>query len=152
MQGRALGTDADGIDSEGGLQDYVDKLATIPLEFSPGESWNYSVATDVLGYLVEKISGQPFEAFLKARIDGNLAILDKRLAGRSWILGERPTIADISLCAYLYYPADEFGFDIAATHKNIGAWLERMKVLPGWKHPYDLMPGYPFGTQGYRHR
>jgi glutathione S-transferase len=82
-------------------------------------------------------------AFLKGRIDGSLAIVDKRLADRSFILGERPTIADISLCAYLYYPADEFGFDIAGTHKNIGAWLERMKALPGWKHPYELMPGYP---------
>jgi glutathione S-transferase len=82
-------------------------------------------------------------AFLKSRIDGNLAILDKRLAGRSFILGERPTIADLSLCAYLYYPADEFGFDISGTHKNVGAWLERIKALPGWKHPYDLMPGYP---------
>ena len=82
-------------------------------------------------------------AFLKARIDGNLAIVDKRLEGRSFILGNRPTIADISLCAYLYYPAEEFGFDIAGTHKNIGAWLDRIKALPNWKHPYELMPGYP---------
>ncbi len=82
-------------------------------------------------------------AFLKTRIDGSLAIVDKRLEGRSFILGGRPTIADISLCAYLYYPPDEFGFDIAAAHKNISAWLERIKALPGWKHPYELMPGYP---------
>jgi glutathione S-transferase len=82
-------------------------------------------------------------AFLKGRIEGNLAIVDKRLAGRSYMLGDRPTIADLSLVAYMYYPADEFGFDIAAQYKNIGAWLERIKALPGWKHPYDLMPGYP---------
>jgi glutathione S-transferase len=82
-------------------------------------------------------------AFLKGRIDGSLAILDKRLAQAPFVLGDRPTIADISLCAYLYYPAEEFGFDIAAEHKNIGAWLERMKALPGWEHPYKLMPGYP---------
>jgi glutathione S-transferase len=81
--------------------------------------------------------------FLKGRIDGNLAILDKRLTGRSFLLGERPTIADLSLCAYLYYPAEEFGFDIAGTHKNIAAWLDRIKALPNWKHPYDLMPGHP---------
>jgi len=80
-------------------------------------------------------------AFLKGRIDTNLAIVDKRLAARSFVLGERPTIADISLVAYLYYPAEEFGFDIAAAHRNIAAWLERMKTLPGWAHPYDLMPG-----------
>ena len=82
-------------------------------------------------------------AFLKARIDGNLAIVDKRLASRAFVLGERPTIADISLVAYLYYPAEEFGFDIAATHPSIGKWLDSVKALPGWKHPYELMPGYP---------
>ncbi len=81
--------------------------------------------------------------FLKGRIDGNLAIVDKRLAKAPFMLGDRPTIADISLCAYLYYPAEEFGFDIAAEHKNIAAWLTRMKALPGWAHPYDLMPGHP---------
>lgn len=82
-------------------------------------------------------------AFLKGRIDGNLAIIDKRLGSAPFMLGNRATIADLSLCAYLYYPAEEFGFDIADTHKNIGAWLERIKALPGWKHPYELMPGYP---------
>ena len=81
--------------------------------------------------------------FLKGRIDNTLGILDKRLAGRSYVVGSEPTIADLSLCAYLYYPAEEFGFDIAAQHKNIAAWLDRIKALPGWKHPYELMPGYP---------
>ncbi len=89
-------------------------------------------------------AGEPAAlAFLKVRIDGNLTILDKRLAATPFVLGDRPTIADISLVAYLYYPAEEFGFDIAAQHKNIAAWLERIKALPGWAHPYDLMPGYP---------
>jgi glutathione S-transferase len=82
-------------------------------------------------------------AFLKGRIDNNLAILDKRLAAGPYIVGQRPTIADLSLVAYLYYPADEFGFDIAAQHKHVAAWLERIKALPRWKHPYDLMPGHP---------
>ena len=66
----------DGVDSEGGLQDFVDRLGTVPLEFSPGESWNYSVATDVLGYLVETISGQPFDVFLKTRIFDPLKMVD----------------------------------------------------------------------------
>jgi len=82
-------------------------------------------------------------AFLKGRIDGNLAILDKRLASHSFVLGERPTIADISLVGYLYYPAEEFGFDIATTYPAIAKWLDRIKALPGWEHPYKLMPGYP---------
>lgn len=86
-------------------------------------------------------------AFLKGRIDGNLAIVNKRLAAHDYLLGDRPTIADISLAGYLYYPAEEFGFDIAKEHPAIGAWCERLKRLPGWKRPYEIMPGYPLGTR-----
>jgi len=59
-----------------GLQGFVDDLAGIPLEFSPGTAWNYSVATDVLAYLVEKISGVPFADFLQQRILGPLGMVD----------------------------------------------------------------------------
>ena len=91
-----------------------------------------------------KPAGDPtVMGFLKGRIDGSLTIVNKRLATRPYMVGDRPTIADISLAGYLYYPAEEFGFDIAKDHPAIGAWLERMRALPGWKHPYDLMPGYP---------
>jgi glutathione S-transferase len=85
-------------------------------------------------------------SFLKGRIDNNLAIVNKRLTGRQFLISNTPTIADISMTAYLYYPAEEFGFDIAKDHPAIASWLDRMKVLPGWKHPYDLMPGHPLGT------
>ena len=95
-----------------------------------------------------KPAGDPaVMAFLKTRIDGSLAIVNKRLASQAYLLGERPAIADISLTAYLYYPADEFGFDIVKDHPAIARWLDRMKTLPGWKHPYELMPGYPLGTR-----
>jgi glutathione S-transferase len=90
--------------------------------------------------------------FMKGRIDGALAIVNKRLIGRKFLVAERPTIADVSMTGYFYYTAEEFGFDIAAEHPAIAAWMERMAALPGWKHPYDLMPGYPFGTQGYRNQ
>src|SRR5581483_873524 len=95
-----------------------------------------------------KPAGDPaVMAFLKGRIDASLAIVNKRLSGRHFLASDRPTIADVSMTAYLYYPAEEFGFDIAKDHPAIGAWLKRMQALPGWKQPYDLMPGYPFGTQ-----
>jgi glutathione S-transferase len=81
--------------------------------------------------------------FLKSRIDGALGILDKHLARRPYIVGDKPTIADLSLVGYLYYPAEELDFDVAQEHKNIGAWLGRIKALPNWRHPYDLMPGHP---------
>ena len=82
-------------------------------------------------------------AFLKGRIDNALGIVDKRLAKAPYVLGERPTIADISLVAYLYYPPEEFGFDLAKDYPAIGSWLTRIKALPNWAHPYDLMPGHP---------
>ena len=96
-----------------------------------------------LRYLARPPGDPNVIAFLKGRIDGNLAILDKRLATRDFMLGARPTIADLSLVGYMYYPPEELGFDIAAEHKNIAGWLARIRALPGWKHPYDLMPGYP---------
>jgi glutathione S-transferase len=100
-----------------------------------------------------KPSGDPaVMTFLQGRARGNLAIVNKRLDGRKFLVSDKPTIADVSMTGYLYYPAEEFGFDIANDYPSIGAWLERMKALPGWEHPYDLMPGYPFGTQGYRNQ
>ena len=58
------------------LDEMIGLLAKTPLEFSPGEAWNYSVSTDVLGYLVGKISGRSFEEFLKERILAPLEMTD----------------------------------------------------------------------------
>jgi len=100
-----------------------------------------------------KPAGDPaVMAFLQTRAQNNLAIVAKRLTGRQYLVSDRPTIADVSMTGYFYYPAEEFGFDIAKDHPAIAAWLARMQALPGWKHPYDLMPGYPFGTSGYRNQ
>ncbi len=62
--------------TSGTLQSMIDELAKIPLEFSPGEAWNYSLSTDVIGYLIGKISGKPFEQFLKERILDPLGMKD----------------------------------------------------------------------------
>jgi CubicO group peptidase (beta-lactamase class C family) len=58
------------------LREMVEHLATVPLEFSPGTRWNYSVSTDVLGYLVEVISGQPFDQYVQERILDPLRMVD----------------------------------------------------------------------------
>ena len=62
--------------TDGGLQGMIDQLARIPLDFSPGTAWNYSVAIDVLGYLVEKLSGQSFGEFLRTRLFEPLGMND----------------------------------------------------------------------------
>jgi CubicO group peptidase (beta-lactamase class C family) len=62
--------------AEGGLDRMIADLAQLPLEFSPGAAWNYSVSTDVLGYLIGKISGQPFDEFLRQRLFAPLGMTD----------------------------------------------------------------------------
>ncbi|MDB5666860.1 glutathione S-transferase family protein [Cypionkella sp.] len=79
--------------------------------------------------------------FLQARLKSAYTILNGHLEGRKWVAGEAMTIADLSLCGYLYYP-EPFGFD-RKDWPNIDAWLDRIAAVPGWKHPYDLMPGKP---------
>ncbi len=64
------------IEKHGTLDEMVEKLARLPLEFSPGTAWNYSVSTDVLGYIVGKLTGQPFEAYLRERILQPLGMAD----------------------------------------------------------------------------
>ena len=58
------------------LEQMIDELARVPLEFSPGSAWNYGISTDVVGYLVGKVSGQPFEQFLRSRILDPLGMTD----------------------------------------------------------------------------
>jgi glutathione S-transferase len=87
------------------------------------------------------------EAFLKGRLANTLGIVDKRLARAPFLLGERPTIADLSLVGYLYYPPEEYGFNVAADYPAIGAFMARIQALPGWRHPYELMPGHPLVRQ-----
>ena len=80
-------------------------------------------------------------AFLKPRIDSAYGIVDKHLATREWMVGGAPTIADFSLSGYLFYPAQESGIDVAASHPHIGAWLQRLRRLDGWGDPYAVLPG-----------
>jgi CubicO group peptidase (beta-lactamase class C family) len=70
---RRLGVGRDGAKD---LRGMIETLATLPLEFSPGTRWNYSVSTDVLGYLVEVFSGMPFDEYLRTKIFEPLGMVD----------------------------------------------------------------------------
>ncbi len=96
-----------------------------------------------LRYFIQfmKTGETPVTEFLRGRIKGSLGILDLQLKKQQFVVGSTPSIADFSLCGYLFWP-DEFGVSWS-DHPHIGAWLERIKALPGWVHPYELMPGYP---------
>ena len=80
-------------------------------------------------------------AFLRGRLDTAFTIVDKHLAGRAFMVGSEATIADMSLCGYLFFPVAESGYEIAGRFANIHAWLDRVRAIPGWADPYDILPG-----------
>lgn len=79
--------------------------------------------------------------FSQGRLAAAYTVLNAHLEGRKFIVGDGLTNADLSCCGYLYYP-EPFGFE-RSDYPNIDRWLDTIAALPGWKHPYDLMPGSP---------
>jgi glutathione S-transferase len=80
-------------------------------------------------------------AYFRKRIDDFLQILELHLQNRSFVVGGRATVADISMVGYLSFPKEEAGYDLATSHPAVDAWLGRVAKLPGWRSPYDLLPG-----------
>jgi CubicO group peptidase (beta-lactamase class C family) len=103
------------------LQGFVEALAELPLEFSPGEAWNYSVSTDVLGAVVERVSGMELDAFFRERIFAPLGMDD----------------------TFFHVPADKFDrltdcWTLKASEGRVlydrgeaSAWSRRPKLLSG---------------------
>jgi glutathione S-transferase len=80
-------------------------------------------------------------AWLRGRLDNAFGIVDKHLAGRSFMVGDAPTIADFSLSGYMFYPVEESGYPVEGRYPNIAAWVERLRKVPGWADPYEVLPG-----------
>lgn len=80
-------------------------------------------------------------AWLRGRLDNAFGIVDKHLAGREFMVGNAPTIADFSLSGYLFYPVEESGYPVEGRFPNIAAWVQRLKAIPGWADPYEVLPG-----------
>ncbi|KHA53396.1 glutathione S-transferase family protein [Sulfitobacter geojensis] len=95
----------------------------------------------LMNFLPEDKRPQEVITFNLGRLQAAYGVLNDHLEGRDWIVGDGVTNADLSCCGYLYYP-EPFGFDRSA-FPNIDAWLTRLSQQPGWKAPYDLMPGSP---------
>ena len=79
--------------------------------------------------------------FLRARAETAWGVLNAHLAGREFVVGDHLTIADFSLCGYLFWP-EEIGVDWSV-YPNIRDWLARISAMPRFKPPYELMPGHP---------
>lgn len=86
----------------------------------------------------QKKAGDPAADFLYARAKGAWKVLDQHLADREWVAAPRPTIADLSLCGYLFWP-EQIGADWN-DYPAVKAWLDRVRNLPGWAPPEALMP------------
>lgn len=95
----------------------------------------------LLNFLPEDKRPAQAIGFLQGRLQAAYKVLNTHLEGRDWIVGDGLTNADISCCGYLFYP-EPYGF-VRVDWPNIDRWLSNIENTPGWKHPYDLMPGHP---------
>lgn len=95
----------------------------------------------MMNFLPEKHRNEQVIQFMQGRLKAAYHSLDTALHGKDWLVGEHMTIADIANCGYLFY-SEPFGFN-RKQWINIDRWLSNIEETPGWKHPYDLMPGNP---------
>lgn len=144
------------ITQSGAIQDYVCGLSGAMTGESPEERrevlrwvlWDNHKLSSMAGmtrflmnFLPEDKRPAEVIAFNQGRLKAAYQVLNAHLDGRDWIVGASLTVADISCCGYLFYP-EPFGFD-RTDWPQIDAWLTRIEQTPGWRHPYDLMPGSP---------
>ncbi len=83
----------------------------------------------------------PVLAEFRKRAETAWRILDAHLDARRYVVGDRLTIADLSLCGYVFWP-EEIGVDWDH-YPHLRDWIARLRDEPGWVHPYALMPGHP---------
>jgi glutathione S-transferase len=95
----------------------------------------------LMNFLPEDKRPEAVISFQQARLRASYKVLDQHLAARDWMVGAAPSLADFACCGYLFYP-EPFGF-ARSEWPAIDHWLTRIADLPGWKHPYELMPGSP---------
>ena len=95
----------------------------------------------MMNFLPEKHRNEEVIKFMQGRLHAAYLLLNTVLQDKDWLVGSEITIADIANCGYLFY-SEPFGFD-RDKWENIDRWLSNIEETPGWKHPYDLMPGNP---------
>ena len=100
------------------LLNMVEKLGKIPLVFEPGERWNYGVSTDVLGYLVEAVSGMPFETFLQTKLFKPIGMVDTAFSVPR---------TKVERFAALYRPTEEGGLKLA---RNVPLATDDLTFFP----------------------
>lgn len=107
---------------------------------------SYTATYRFFKMFAQQLAKPDVQTFMQARMLAAFGVLDGHLRDRSFVATDQPTIADLSLCGYLFFD-DEIGVDWGKDFPAIGAWLGRIKALPDWRHPYDLLPGHPLPAQ-----
>jgi glutathione S-transferase len=102
---------------------------------------NHKFTADFAKLRFQTILGTPdseLARFMRPRVEDAYGIVDRHLAGQPFILGDRPTVADLSLAGYVYY-TEPVGTDLTR-FRHVEAWKDRIRALPRWRGPLDLMP------------
>jgi len=107
------------------LEDMVRKLSNFPLLFQPGDQWHYSLSVDVLGRLVEVVSGQPFDEFLQERIFAPLDMVDTGF----YVPKEK-----MNRFANLYAPAKDGDGVVPANPMMSRNFIAKPREMPGKVH------------------
>lgn len=98
---------------------------------------NFSMLRYQVG--IAKTGETPVTEYLRARVRRAWAVAEAHLARRDFILGDRLTIADLSMAGYQFYD-EPTGIDRAAEFPNLEAWTRRIAALPGWRPPGAVLP------------
>ncbi len=104
------------------------------------DNHKFTASLATLRFLIQfaKTGETPVTEFLRTRCNTALKIVDGHLANSPFVIGKRLTVADLSMCGYLFY-GEELTVPLEP-YVNVLKWLDRIRSVPGWKHPYDLMP------------
>jgi glutathione S-transferase len=95
----------------------------------------------MMNFMPEERRNADVISFQAGRLKNALQVVETQLSSTTWLAAADMTIADIAVAGYLFYP-EPFTFD-RADYPHIDRWLNAIAAQPGWKAPYDLMPGSP---------
>jgi len=98
---------------------------------------NFSMLRYLCG--IAKTGETQVTEYLRARVRRSWAVVETHLTTRDFILGDRPSIADLSMAGYQFY-SEPTGIDRAAEFPMIEAWTRRIAALPGWRPPEQVLP------------
>lgn len=130
------------------LSERVDALALAAFERDEVLRWllfdNHKFTAHLATYRWLRTFAQPapHEAvllFMRQRTAAAFDIVEHHLANTPYIVGQRLTVADLSMAGYVFYPKEELGFDIAAAYPHMAAWMTRVAATPGWRAPYAML-------------